>query len=271
LISKRRRPRLPNSGVRGALAGLWWWIALLLPAGAAERLPPKPAQYFNDYAGVVSAAAARLVEGQLRQFERDTSNQIVVAIFPRMEARSSVQEFTHRVAESWRVGQPGRDNGAVLFVFIAERQMFIQVGYGLEGALPDLTAKRIVENEIRPAFRAGDFDRGVTAGVAAMIAATRGEYRGTGRVAGDAPRGSPGWGLALLALALLIVALHVVRTARRGVVYTRRGRRYTDDAWPTITTGGGGWSGGSGWSGGGGGGFSGGGGSFGGGGAGESW
>jgi uncharacterized protein len=261
--------------VRGALAGLWLWMALLLPAGAAETLPPKPARYFNDYAGVVAAPVAQRLDAQLRQFERDTSNQIVVAIFPRLESRSSVQEFTHRVAESWKVGQAGRDNGAVLFVFIAERQMFIQVGYGLEGALPDITAKRIVENEIRPAFRAGDFDRGVTNGVAAMIAATRGEYRGTGRVKGDEPELSPGWGVALVVLALLIFLLHIVRTARRGVVYTRRGRRYVDPAWPTISTGGGWWDGGGGgvFSGGGdgGGGFSGGGGSFGGGGAGGDW
>lgn len=243
-------------------------LALLSQAIAAEILPPRPAAYFNDYAGVVGAQTAQRLDAQLRAFERETSNQIVVAVFPRMESTSSIEDFTQRIAESWKVGQADRDNGAVLFVFVAERRMFIQVGYGLEGALPDILAKRIVENEIRPAFRAGDFDAGLSAGVAAMIAATRGEYRGTGRVA-DVNDSLEPWEALLVFFVLLVCVTLFVRGLRRGVVYSPRGRRDTRDFLPDVISTGRGW--GSGWSGGGGGGFRGGGGSFGGGGAGGGW
>jgi uncharacterized protein len=116
-------------------------VALVsLSSQAAEIIPPKPAGYFNDYAGVVSKGAALRFNEQLAQFERETSNQVVVAVFPKMQSDSSVDDYTQRVAQSWGVGQKDKRNGAVLFVFIEDRKMFIQVGYGLEGALPDITA-----------------------------------------------------------------------------------------------------------------------------------
>ena len=270
-ISRLPRLRRQSSRVRTTLLAFGLALALLFSAEAAEVLPPKPAAYCNDYAGVASPQTVRQLDAELRQFERDTSNQIVVAVFPKLASASSVQDFTHRIAEAWKVGQAGRDNGAVLFVFIAERKVFIQVGYGLEGALPDITAKRIVENEITPAFRAGDYDAGLRDGVAAMIAATRGEYRGTGRVRSDTSAIEP-WEALLVFLLLLIFVTMFVRGLRRGVEYSPRGRR---DLWPDVAPGGGGaWTGGGGWSGGGGGGggdFSGGGGGFGGGGAGGDW
>lgn len=252
-------------------------LALFVSAAfGAEKLPPKPAAYFNDYARVVSPQTAAALEQRLRQFERETSNQIVVAVFPKLETDSSVQDFTFRIAESWKVGQKDRNNGAVLFVFIAERKMFIQVGYGLEGALPDATAKRIIAEEIGPAFKQGKYDAGLTAGVDAMIKATKGEYTGTGRVAGDRSRGGQQAPSSIVCtLMVLFLVIWIIGLCRkvRGVAYGSRGRRRVGSAWPVIFTGGGGgWGGGGGggW-GGGGGGFSGGGGSFGGGGAGGDW
>src|SRR6516165_10000809 len=138
-------------------------IALLcalfcLTAFAAEVIPPAPAHYFNDYAGVFSAATATQLDHQLEQFERGTSSQILVAIFPKMQSDSSIEDYTVRVAQSWKAGQKGNDNGAVLFVFIQDRKMYIQVGYGLEAALPDAICKRIIENEIKPYFKTGNYD-----------------------------------------------------------------------------------------------------------------
>ena len=104
---------------------------------AGEVIPPPPAGYFNDYANVVSASTAQPLDQILEQFERDTSNQIVVAIYPKMQSDSSIEDYTVRVAESWKVGQRLKNNGAVLFVFVQDRKLYIQVGYGLEGALPD--------------------------------------------------------------------------------------------------------------------------------------
>jgi uncharacterized protein len=240
---------------------------------AAEVLPPPPSAYFNDYAGVVDAATASSLNGELADFERQTSNQIVVAVFPTMQSDSSVEDYTVRLAQSWHVGQKVRDNGAVLFVFVQSHQVYIQVGYGLEGAIPDALAKTIVSDEITPAFRAGNFGGGLTAGVHALMAAAKGEYHGTGRTQAEANDGSPGGHFPFLfaAFLVLLVVSHFINR-RRGAVYQSSGRRWVaaPAILPPFMGGGGGLFGGGSGSGGGGG-FSGGGGSFGGGGAGGSW
>jgi uncharacterized protein len=233
---------------------------------AAEVIPPRPTHYFNDYADVVPAAVAGRLDQQLEQFERDTSNQILVAVYPRMQSDSSVEDYTVRVAQSWGVGQKGKNNGAVLFVFVQDRQMFIQVGYGLEGALPDGVCHLIVNDELKPHFRQGDYAGGLQAGLAAMIAAARGEYRGTGRTnAENGPNGFR-WPVAL-AFILLITVFGYLNRYGRSAVYQRSGGRRGSWGGPSVWLGGGFGGGG----GGGGGGFSGGGGSFGGGGAGGGW
>jgi uncharacterized protein len=244
-------------------------------AHAAEVIPPRPAQWFNDYAGVVSPATAARLNQTLQTFERESSCPVVVAVFQKMESASSIEDYTVRVAQAWGVGQKDKKNGVVLFVFVQDRKMFIQVGYGLEGALPDATCKRIIEDEIKPRFRNNDFDGGLSAGVAAILAATKGEYKGTGRTAGESP-GSLGAGqFIVFAGVVLFLALVII-------IFFLKARR-AGGSWQGIALGSGGWSGGGGWGGGGwsggggggwssgGGGFSSGGGSFGGGGAGGSW
>jgi uncharacterized protein len=192
-----------------------------------------------------------------------------------METESSIQDFTYRIAETWGVGQKDRRNGAVLFVFIAEHKMFIQVGYGLEGVLPDAICKRIIAEEIAPAFKAGHYDEGLTAGVDAMIKATRGEYQGSGRTAGDRKHSRNNIpGLFFLGFVILTIVLQFIGRGRRGTVYGSSGRGFASGMlWGLLGSlgssgGGGSYRGGDG---GGGGGFSGGGGSFGGGGAGGDW
>ena len=98
-----------------------------------------------------------------------------------MQSESSVADYTQRIAQTWGVGQKGRNNGAVLFVFVANHQMFIQTGYGLEGALPDATCFDITHNVIAPFFKKNDYAGGLKAGVTAMMQAVRGEYKGTGK------------------------------------------------------------------------------------------
>ena len=150
----------------------------------SEVVPPTPRDHFNDYAGIVQPDIARTLDDELTQFEQTTSNQLVVAIYPHMQSNSSIEDYTLRVARAWGVGQRDRNNGAVLFIFSQDRKLTLQVGYGLESALPNALCKQIIENEITPRFRNGDFTGGVSAGVHAVIAAVRGEHRGTGS-AGD--------------------------------------------------------------------------------------
>ena len=237
---------------------------------AAEVIPPKPANYFNDYAGVVSKEAASRFNEQLAQFERDTSNQVVVAVFPKMQSDDDVAAYTQRVAHAWGVGQKDKRNGIVLFVFTQDRKMFIQVGYGLEGALPDITAFDITEYRIKPHFRNNDYQGGLAEGIDSILKATRGEYKGTGKTVRERGRekGSTFIPNILLFFFFVMFLFFISRLrARRGYHYSSSGGGW---AW---SFGGGGGSDGGGWSSGGGGdsGFSGGGGDFGGGGAGSSW
>ena len=234
--------------------------------GANEVIPPAPTAYFNDYAHVVSAGTASQLNQTLENFERQSSDQILVAIFPTMQSDSDVADYTVRVARSWQAGQKAKNNGAVLFVFVQNHKMFLQVGYGLESVLPDALCKRIIDEQITPRFKVGDFDGGLTAGVQAVIAATRGEYKGTGRTVADsqmqhrsiAPFVNFGF------IVFIVIIIIFARGSGMFLPWLLLSSSGSSRGW-----GGGGFS--SGGYSGGGGGFSGGGGSFGGGGAGGSW
>jgi len=221
---------------------------------------------------------AEQFDRELAQFERDTSNQVVVAIFPKMQSDDDIAAYTQRVAESWGVGQKDKRNGIVLFVFVENRKMIIQVGYGLEGALPDVTAFNITEYQMKPQFVAGNYENGLRIGIDAICNAIRPEYVASAKnVSQQHHRGRSIWPLLFFAFLFvlgLIAGVH--RTARRGYSYSNKGSGWTID-WGNVflfwlnlllssssrgSSGGGSSSGG---------GFSGGGGSFGGGGAGSSW
>ncbi len=257
----------PSLGLRGRLVVVAMFFAANTTLFAAEAIPPKPDRYFNDYAQVVSIEAAQRLNTQLAQFERETSNQIVVAVFPKMQSDSSIEDYAQRIAQSWAIGQKDKRNGVALLVFLAEHKISIQVGYGLEGALPDATAFDIRENEITPRFRDKDFEGGLAIGIESIEKAIRGEYQGSGRTVAERNQGgSRGGGHPVIVFIVFVIIMIIM-----GRVQRRRGYRYSGFGGPFI----GGWSGGSGggWSSGGGdsGGFSGGGGSFGGGGSSGSW
>jgi uncharacterized protein len=245
------------------IAAFLWSLAI--EAQAAEVIPSKPDRYFNDYAGVVSKEAAFRFNEQLAQFERETSDQVVVAVFPKMQSDSDVADYAQRVAQAWAVGQKGRRNGVVLFAFIQDRKISIQVGYGLEGALPDITAYDIRANHISPYFKRGEYEQGLAVGIDLICKAIRGDYKGSGKTVTEEHRG--GGAPSFLFFIIFIIALFVIsRIMRRLGGYGYSSGR----GGPIFFPGGGG----GGWSSGGGGGFSGfsgGGGSFGGGGSSGSW
>jgi uncharacterized protein len=256
--------------MRRALCAL---AALLLLAGGgavatrAEDLPPPPAAWFNDYAGVVDPADAHRLDQKLRRLEDETSTQVVVVVFPRLPS-PSLEDFTSRTAESWRVGREQLDNGAIFFVFVEDRKMRIEVGYGLEGALPDALAGRILNEQVVPRFRRNDWAGGLEAGIDGILAAVQGEYTSPPPAEAEGPPLSA----IIIIVVFIIVFLLLVRygSPGRGAGRTYSGRGYRRDR---SHWGRGGWTGGFGggsW-GGGGGGFMGGGGSFGGGGASASW
>lgn len=260
-----QRPRVWLVPVRClALACLLAFIGNIVAHG--QTLPPKPDRYVTDQAGVLDNSTVSTLNYQLEKFEKDTSNQILVAVYPSLPPDAEIAQYATDTFNSWHPGQKGKDNGAILFVFIQDRKMFIATGRGLEGALPDAICKRIVRNEITPPFRQGNYGAGIQAGVNAILAATQGEYKGTGTTV-DERKGqnqqAPAW-----LVILIIIVIIIIVTSRSGggfggpIIYTSGG-------W-----GGGGYGGGGGFGGGGfggGGGFSGGGGDSAGGGAGGSW
>ncbi len=243
-------------------------------------LPPAPTARVNDYAGLLVPAARAQLEASLARREQATGVQMVVAIFPSLEGEN-LEDFSIRLAERWRIGQKGLDNGLILTIFPKERRVRLEVGYGLEPVIPDAVAGAIIREEIAPRFREGRYADGIAAAEAAIFQRVA-EARGT--PAGGPPpppRRMPGpslfYALALfavfgaIAVLLLREAASNARYARRNV-YTagRQGWRSPMVILPPWGVGGGGFGGRD--SGGGGfGGFSGGGGSFGGGGASGGW
>ena len=256
-----------------------------------------------DPAHVLPASTAELLSGRLAAHETATSNQVVVLIVPSLEG-DTLEEFSHRVATTWKLGQKGTDNGVLFLVAIQERKIRIEVGYGLEGTLTDARSARIIRQDIVPRFRAGDLPGGVTAGIEAIVRTIEGTYQASER---PVPRQDTdllgqimiaimvglmlgfilmnvnrllgpiaGTGLSLLLAPWLVPALIaggmtltlLLLLSAAGTGGRRRIYRGIDDGvW--YSSRGGGWGGGT--FGGMGGGFSGGGGSFGGGGASGSW
>jgi uncharacterized protein len=225
---------------------------------------PELRAHVLDRADLLPAPTAGALEQTLVEFERKTGHQVVVHVTPSLEGLE-IEDYSIRTAEAWKVGQANLDNGVILTVAPNERRVRIEVGYGLEGVLPDAIASRIVAEVILPEFRAGRMDRGVSAGTRAILEVISGEV--LPRPARESRREAPSW------VVLLWIVFVVLMLLARGLFFTppfggpgmRRGGR--SGGFPPL---GGGFGRGGGF-GGGGGGFGGGGGGFGGGGASGRW
>lgn len=244
-------------------------------------LPATPSGRVNDYAALLHPAEREALERLLAEGERDAGVQMVMALFPSLEGED-LETVSLRLAERWRIGQRGLDNGVVLVVFVRERRVRFEVGYGLEPVLTDAVAARIIREEIAPRFREGRYAQGLEAAARAVFRVA-GSEPGTGpprdrrplpstSLPSAVPRTTPGWLALALAVAFLaaFLAIAAVTLRDRPRAWTVGSRRRIVRRVP-LPAPGFGWrgSGGGGWSTGGG--FSGGGGSFGGGGASGSW
>jgi len=157
------------------MAALCAALVFTLAAGAlALDVPPYKGRV-NDLASMMSPATRQALESRLAELERTDSTQVTVLTVPSLEG-DSLEDFSIRVAEAWKAGQKGTDNGVILLASKKDRKLRIEVGYGLEGVLTDVLAGQIITNVIGPRFKAGDFDGGFTDGVAAITGAVRGEY-----------------------------------------------------------------------------------------------
>ncbi|PKL15563.1 MAG: methanol dehydrogenase [Spirochaetae bacterium HGW-Spirochaetae-5] len=163
----------------------------------------------NDYGDMISPETESLLEERLKSFELSDSTQIVILTVNSLEG-DAMEDFTIRVAEKWKIGQTKKDNGVILFASKNDRRMRIEVGRGLEGVLTDLLSGRILDNVIRPRFKAGDFDGGFIDGTASIIDACRGEFKNDSVKTDSADSGSPIEKYMIFILAILYIAILVV-------------------------------------------------------------
>lgn len=269
---RARRPRL----ARAALASLVAFTALVTTAGAARIAVPKPQGFVSDFAGVLDAGTKARLDGVIRELKQKTGAEIAV-VTVRSTKPESAFDYAMAIAEQWKPGDAKRDNGVVFLVATDDRELQILTGYGVEGPLPDGRVGEIRDRLVVPAFRAGDYARGIadaTTTMAALIAADAGvQLTGVPQPQRRrAPSGGGGIGLLVLVI-LVILVLNMMGGGRGGGPGMRR--RRGGFGGPIILGGGGGFGRGGGFGGGGfggSGGFGGfGGGGFGGGGAGGKW
>ena len=233
-------------------------------------VPPAPTARLNDYAGLLTPADRQGLETRLTEGERVTGAQVAIAIFPSLDGES-LEDFSVRLAEKWRIGQKGLDNGVILVVFVQERKLRLEVGYGLEAVIPDAETGRIIRDSVAPRFREGRYAAGLEAAVNAIFARIETRRTGAAQARPHAGRQWPvvGFGV-LLAVIMLILGMEASRSRR---FIDRRGVTGGRGGWSAPVIFPGGWGRGGGGSSGGGSGdsFSGGGGDFGGGGASGDW
>jgi uncharacterized protein len=227
---------------------------------------PNPATLVTDVAGVLTPEQKQALEKKLVAIDDSSSNQIAVVIIPTLDGYPK-EEYATKLFRDWGIGNKKTNNGVLLLVAINDRQIRIEVGYGLEGAIPDITALNIIDNDIKPAFKAGNYYEGINKATDNIAKAAVGEYK-VAKAKKSKSKGSGGF------LIILIIIFLILRSGRGGGGSNIGGGGFSDVATGLLLgsiLGGGGRGGGGGY-GGGGGGFGGfGGGSSGGGGAGGSW
>ncbi|MFC2089939.1 TPM domain-containing protein [Bacteroidota bacterium] len=138
-------------------------------------VPNQPSDWVNDYANVFNANEKQQLSRKLNQFEYNNSTQIFVVTINENDGYPASM-LAPMIGEAWGVGKEGKDNGLLVLMDMKERDVFISTGYGLEEFIPDAIAKRIVENEIIPAFKQGDFYGGIDAGTNVMIDLLEGKF-----------------------------------------------------------------------------------------------
>ena len=264
----------------GALLAALALLVVRLPAFAREV--PNLAGRVNDDARLLSSEQAARIEQSLAACEKKTGHQVVVLTIDSLEG-DPLEDFSIRTVERWKLGRKKVDDGLLLLVVKRERKVRIEVGYGLEGSIPDAVSSRVIRGVIVPAFRSGDYAGGIERGLDALMRADTGDST---LPATEPPGGGPGRAPWFFPFLLFLPFIGVFWLLRRffggGPPGYGGSRRYGGwggyGGWGAGVGGGlgGGWGrgggGGGGWGGGGGGGgFSGGGGGFGGGGASGSW
>src|SRR5438093_1782978 len=210
--------RLFSSLIPHASSLLILFLAVAAPVQALD-VPPPPTTFVTDKAGILDESSAHALNEKLAAFEQRSGAQFIIYIFPTLDDEV-LEDFTIRCAEKWKVGNKKYDNGLILFVFVKERKLRIEVGYGLEPTITDAFSRRVIEQYIAPHFRQGDYAGGLNAAADAIIAQIQHKEAPVPPaqsrqrpVAGGSPQGAAcGSVFALLAVIFVIIVIASVIT-----------------------------------------------------------
>ncbi|HEV2262517.1 MAG TPA: TPM domain-containing protein [Candidatus Rubrimentiphilum sp.] len=241
-------------------------ILAALALAAAVSVPPRPTEYVTDTTNTLSSTTVENLDGELKHYEDVTGHRVIVWI-GQTTGDTALEDWTIAAASQWKIGRKGKDDGAILFMFMQDRKIRIEVGYGLEPSLTDADSSRIINETIRPAMRAGNPDAAVQNGVDRMLLTITPSFKDQiGHTVAQPSSESSGSTIGTIIFILIIIAIFTIPL---WTMRYRRGGRF-GPGWIFLGSGmGGGWGGGGGFGGGlGGGGFGGG---FGGGGASGGW
>lgn len=237
------------------LGGIFLGGLFITPSLANAFNVPTLTARVNDTAGIMSGESKNYLEQLLMNYEKETGNQFFVLTVNSVGDAGSIEQYGIAVADKWKAGQKNKDNGIIFIVAVKDRKVRIEVGYGLEGKLPDAAAGRVIRDVVVPEFRAGGYDAGITKGVLTVIKVIGGYETGTDADTAVGPEKKASSVIRSIGILIIIVFSILFRVIFSFGGIGRRGRRGGGGG---MFFGGGGFGGG-GFGGGGGGGFGGGG------------
>ena len=204
-------------------------LLVLLPwTVAGQDFPTRPSTLVSDFAQVLSTQEQQQLEQKLVAFDDSTSTQIAVVIL-RTIGNYDISDYAVQLFNQWKIGQEKKNNGILLLIALDDHKVFINTGYGVEGALPDFTCHEIIQQDIVPNFKAGQFYLGIDAATNSIMAAVNGDFKSTGTT--KRPKGS---GVFPIFIVLLILLLVIGSKARRASQYAKTNHLGFWAAWALL-------------------------------------
>jgi uncharacterized protein len=170
----------------------------------SQELPPKSNTLVTDFTNTLSTTEKQQLENKLVAFNDSTSTQIAVVIIKSV-GQYDINDYAQRLGRSWGIGQKGKNNGIIVLVAIGDRKVAIQTGYGAEGAVPDVVTNEIIQNDLKPHFKAGDYYGGLDAGTNDIIKYIKGEYKAEKKPQSRGRGGSAGIIIIIVIVILILV------------------------------------------------------------------
>lgn len=202
-------------GKRWLMVCGWWLVVMIVLSGAvlAQSFPERPTGFVNDYAGMLNAGERQNLERRLSTYRDTTSNVIVVTIVESLQG-VDIETFASKMFNDWKMWEGDRRNGVLLLISQGDRQMRIEVGYGLEGVIPDIAAGRIIRDILTPAFQQGRVHDGLIRATDAMMALAAGEFTAV-NAPSQGPSNQDMEALLFLLVLIAYIAIQVIVSSRR--------------------------------------------------------